>query len=66
MHQETEKFSEKFFSFIFLCFKLRGNAGSHDLPFSIETLTAVCKLTKEGVSLLQSCSFALYACLTLI
>ncbi|GMJ09416.1 glycerate kinase [Hibiscus trionum] len=29
--------------------ELRGNAGSHDLPFSVETLTAVTKLTKEGV-----------------
>ncbi|XVF86557.1 hypothetical protein PTKIN_Ptkin18bG0051500 [Pterospermum kingtungense] len=30
-------------------FQLRGNAGSHDLPFSVETLTALNKLTKDGV-----------------
>ncbi|KAE8656956.1 D-glycerate 3-kinase [Hibiscus syriacus] len=29
--------------------ELRGNAGSHDLPFSVETLKAVTKLTKEGM-----------------
>lgn len=29
-------------------FQLRGNAGSHDLPFAVETLTALTKLTKEG------------------
>lgn len=29
----------------------RGNAGSHDLPFSVETLTAVTKLTKEGMKM---------------
>ncbi|XP_012456558.1 D-glycerate 3-kinase, chloroplastic [Gossypium raimondii] len=29
--------------------ELRGNAGSHDLPFSVETLTALTKLTKEGM-----------------
>lgn len=29
----------------------RGNAGSHDLPFSVETLTALNKLTKEGVKM---------------
>lgn len=29
----------------------RGNAGSHDLPFSVETLTALSKLTKEGVKM---------------
>ncbi|XVF25043.1 hypothetical protein REPUB_Repub13aG0179700 [Reevesia pubescens] len=28
--------------------ELRGNAGSHDLPFSVEALTALSKLTKEG------------------
>lgn len=28
--------------------EFRGNAGSHDLSFSAETLTALCKLTKEG------------------
>ncbi|CAI0424179.1 unnamed protein product [Linum tenue] len=28
--------------------ELRGNAGSHDLPFSVETLTSLCKMTKEG------------------
>ncbi|MQL85576.1 hypothetical protein Taro_018104 [Colocasia esculenta] len=28
--------------------EFRGNAGSHDLPFSIETLAALSKLTKEG------------------
>ncbi|XP_068652633.1 D-glycerate 3-kinase, chloroplastic-like [Aristolochia californica] len=27
----------------------RGNAGTHDLPFSVETLTALTKLTKEGM-----------------
>ncbi|CAN0892117.1 D-glycerate 3-kinase, chloroplastic [Linum grandiflorum] len=27
--------------------ELRGNAGSHDLPFSVETLTSLCKMTKE-------------------
>ncbi|CAH8355918.1 unnamed protein product [Eruca vesicaria subsp. sativa] len=26
----------------------RGNAGSHDLPFSVETIEALAKLTKEG------------------
>ncbi|KAE8682406.1 D-glycerate 3-kinase [Hibiscus syriacus] len=31
--------------------ELRGNAGSHDLPFSVETLTAVTKLTKEGMKM---------------
>ncbi|XP_022723876.1 D-glycerate 3-kinase, chloroplastic-like isoform X2 [Durio zibethinus] len=31
--------------------ELRGNAGSHDLPFSIETLTALSKLTKEGMKM---------------
>ncbi|EXC25826.1 hypothetical protein L484_019460 [Morus notabilis] len=29
----------------------RGNAGSHDLPFSVETLIALNKLTKEGVKM---------------
>ncbi|KAL3633010.1 hypothetical protein CASFOL_025994 [Castilleja foliolosa] len=29
----------------------RGNAGSHDLPLSIETLTALNKLTKEGTKM---------------
>ncbi|KAL2590997.1 hypothetical protein AAZV13_13G319200 [Glycine max] len=28
--------------------ELRGNAGSHDLAFSVETLTALTKLTREG------------------
>jgi D-glycerate 3-kinase len=28
--------------------ELRGNAGSHDLPFSVETLESLLKLTKEG------------------
>lgn len=32
-----------------LLLEFRGNAGSHDLPFSVETLTALSKLTKEGV-----------------
>ncbi|KAL8465758.1 hypothetical protein ACS0TY_035019 [Phlomoides rotata] len=31
--------------------ELRGNAGSHDLPLSVETLTALSKLTKEGTKL---------------
>ncbi|XP_044495223.1 D-glycerate 3-kinase, chloroplastic [Mangifera indica] len=31
--------------------EFRGNAGSHDLQFSIETLTAVSKLTKEGMKM---------------
>lgn len=31
--------------------EFRGNAGSHDLSFSIETLTALTKLTKEGVKM---------------
>lgn len=31
--------------------EFRGNAGSHDLSFSAETLGALCKLTKEGVKL---------------
>uniref|UniRef100_A0A5B6ZE39 D-glycerate 3-kinase, chloroplastic n=1 Tax=Davidia involucrata TaxID=16924 RepID=A0A5B6ZE39_DAVIN len=31
--------------------ELRGNAGSHDLSLSIETLTAVGKLTKEGMKM---------------
>lgn len=42
-----------FFSFIMsiwflVCFQYRGNAGSHDLPFSVETLESLTKLTKEG------------------
>ncbi|KAL4368274.1 hypothetical protein GQ457_05G025790 [Hibiscus cannabinus] len=31
--------------------ELRGNAGSHDLPFSVETLTALSQLTKEGMKM---------------
>jgi D-glycerate 3-kinase len=31
--------------------EFRGNAGSHDLPFSVETLTALTKLTKEGMKM---------------
>ncbi|XP_056167390.1 D-glycerate 3-kinase, chloroplastic isoform X2 [Syzygium oleosum] len=31
--------------------ELRGNAGSHDLQFSVETLTAVTNLTKEGMKM---------------
>ncbi|KAJ9190109.1 hypothetical protein P3X46_001340 [Hevea brasiliensis] len=31
--------------------EFRGNAGSHDLSFSIETLTALKKLTKEGLKM---------------
>ncbi|XWS19037.1 hypothetical protein CRYUN_Cryun32bG0096600 [Craigia yunnanensis] len=31
--------------------ELRGNAGSHDLPFSVETLTALSKSTKEGMKM---------------
>ncbi|KAM7475946.1 hypothetical protein LguiB_023189 [Lonicera macranthoides] len=31
--------------------ELRGNAGSHDLSFSVETLTALSKLTKEGMKM---------------
>jgi len=31
--------------------ELRGNAGSHDLAFSVETLTALTKLTREGMKL---------------
>lgn len=31
--------------------EFRGNAGSHDLPLSVETLTAVSKLTKEGMKM---------------
>ncbi|KAB1218609.1 D-glycerate 3-kinase, chloroplastic [Morella rubra] len=31
--------------------EFRGNAGSHDLPFSIETLTALTNLTKEGMKM---------------
>ncbi|XP_050230668.1 D-glycerate 3-kinase, chloroplastic [Mercurialis annua] len=31
--------------------EFRGNAGSHDLPFSVETLTALSKLTKEGMKM---------------
>eukprot|EP00258_Populus_trichocarpa_P019778 XP_006385486.2 D-glycerate 3-kinase, chloroplastic [Populus trichocarpa] len=31
--------------------EFRGNAGSHDLPFSIETLSALNKLTKEGMKM---------------
>lgn len=30
---------------------LRGNAGTHDLPFSINTLTGLRKLTKEGMKM---------------
>ncbi|XP_030525493.1 D-glycerate 3-kinase, chloroplastic [Rhodamnia argentea] len=31
--------------------ELRGNAGSHDLQFSVETLTVVTNLTKEGMKM---------------
>ncbi|PON58910.1 P-loop containing nucleoside triphosphate hydrolase [Trema orientale] len=31
--------------------EFRGNAGSHDLPFSVETLTALKKLSKEGTKM---------------
>ncbi|KAL8153353.1 hypothetical protein V2J09_011113 [Rumex salicifolius] len=31
--------------------KLRGNAGSHDLSFSLDTLTSVTKLSKEGLKM---------------
>lgn len=31
--------------------EFRGNGGSHDLPFSVETLTSMCKLTKEGIKM---------------
>ncbi|XP_058192402.1 D-glycerate 3-kinase, chloroplastic isoform X3 [Rhododendron vialii] len=31
--------------------ELRGNAGSHDLSFSVETLTALSKLTKGGMKM---------------
>ncbi|XAR50606.1 Glycerate 3-kinase [Bertholletia excelsa] len=31
--------------------ELRGNAGSHDLSLSVETLSALCKLTKEGMKM---------------
>ncbi|XP_021608978.1 D-glycerate 3-kinase, chloroplastic isoform X1 [Manihot esculenta] len=31
--------------------EFRGNAGSHDLSFSIETLTGLKKLTKEGIKM---------------
>ncbi|XXG56040.1 hypothetical protein AAC387_Pa03g3562 [Persea americana] len=31
--------------------ELRGNAGTHDLPFSVDTLTGLRKLTKEGMKM---------------
>uniref|UniRef100_A0A1J3HEE3 D-glycerate 3-kinase, chloroplastic n=1 Tax=Noccaea caerulescens TaxID=107243 RepID=A0A1J3HEE3_NOCCA len=31
--------------------ELRGNAGSHDLPFSVETLESLTKLTKDGMKM---------------
>ncbi|KAL4285836.1 D-glycerate 3-kinase, chloroplastic isoform X1 [Arachis ipaensis] len=31
--------------------EFRGNAGSHDLPLSVETLTALSKLTREGMKI---------------
>ncbi|RDX62151.1 D-glycerate 3-kinase, chloroplastic, partial [Mucuna pruriens] len=31
--------------------ELRGNAGSHDLAFSVETLTALTNLTREGIKM---------------
>lgn len=31
--------------------EFRGNAGSHDLPLSVETLTAISNLTKEGMKI---------------
>ncbi|XP_039117359.1 D-glycerate 3-kinase, chloroplastic [Dioscorea cayenensis subsp. rotundata] len=31
--------------------EFRGNAGSHDLPFSVSTLTGLKKLTKEGMKM---------------
>lgn len=48
---------------VFVCFQFRGNAGSHDLQLSVETLTAISKLTKEGRFLIQLSSLALYVCL---
>ncbi|KAK2425353.1 P-loop containing nucleoside triphosphate hydrolase superfamily protein [Trifolium repens] len=29
----------------------RGNAGSHDLPFSVETLTSLTKMSREGIKM---------------
>ncbi|KAI3901083.1 hypothetical protein MKW92_029652 [Papaver armeniacum] len=34
-----------------LLLELRGNAGSHDLPLSVETLTALTQMTKEGMKM---------------
>ncbi|KAL5698508.1 glycerate 3-kinase [Ranunculus cassubicifolius] len=34
-----------------LLLELRGNAGSHDLPLSVETLTALSKMTKKGMKI---------------
>ncbi|XP_048603436.1 D-glycerate 3-kinase, chloroplastic isoform X2 [Brassica napus] len=35
-----------------ICFlQYRGNAGSHDLPFSVETIEALTKLTKDGMKM---------------
>jgi hypothetical protein len=36
-----------FFTFLFPS-QYRGNAGSHDLPFSVETLTSLTKMSREG------------------
>ncbi|KAJ0075022.1 hypothetical protein Patl1_34390 [Pistacia atlantica] len=43
--------------------EFRGNAGSHDLQLSIETLTAVSKLNKQGE---MSCSVSCFCTLILI
>ncbi|GAU11035.1 hypothetical protein TSUD_113280 [Trifolium subterraneum] len=31
--------------------EFRGNAGSHDLPFSVETLTSLTKMSREGIKM---------------
>lgn len=48
-------------NFTFLL-QFRGNAGSHDLPFSIETLTELSKLTKEGEFTFLACATFSFRC----
>jgi D-glycerate 3-kinase len=42
-------FSLNLWSWLLVCIQYRGNAGSHDLKLSVETLEALSKLTKEGL-----------------
>ncbi|ANM57790.1 P-loop containing nucleoside triphosphate hydrolases superfamily protein [Arabidopsis thaliana] len=44
-------FSLNLWSWLLVCIQYRGNAGSHDLKLSVETLEALSKLTKEGLKM---------------